>query len=198
MLRSTDLIWSRMVHEYMLGERLPMSPLKAWNADSTRMPERMHSEYLHRLFLYNDLAAGRYLVHGHPVALQNLRLPIFAVGAEGDHVAPWRSVYKLHYLTDTDLRFVLASGGHNAGIVSPPGTDGPAGRHYRMHHKAADDSCLSADEWLAAASLHPGSWWPQWGHWLRQHSHRKRVAPPPLGRAPYVALMAAPGRYVME
>ena len=198
MLRSTDLIWSRMVHEYMLGERQPMNALKAWNADSTRMPERMHSEYLHRLFLHNDLAAGRYLVHGHPAALQNLRLPIFAVGAEGDHVAPWRSVYKVHYLADTEVCFVLASGGHNAGIVSPPAATGPAGRHFRQHTKALEDTCLSADEWLAVAPVQPGSWWPQWQHWLRQHSTRKRVAPPPLGAAPYTALMDAPGRYVME
>jgi polyhydroxyalkanoate synthase len=163
MLRSTDLIWSRMVHEYMLGERLPMSALQAWNADSTRMPERMHSEYLHSLFLHNDLAAGRFLVHGRPAALQNLRLPIFAVGAEGDHVAPWRSVYKIHYLTDTEVCFVLASGGHNAGIVSPPTANGPPGRHFRYLRRRAEDSCLSPAEWLDAAPLEQGSWWPQWG-----------------------------------
>ena len=191
MLRSNDLIWSRLVHHYMLGQRTPVSDLAAWNADSTRMPQRMHSEYLHRLFLNNDLAAGRYLVDGHPVALQNIRAPLFVVGTEGDHVAPWRSVYKIHYLADTQVSFLLASGGHNAGIVSEPGH---ANRHYRLQVKEARDCCLSADEWLVSARQQTGSWWPVWQRWLRQHSSTRRVAPPAMG----AALMDAPGRYVLQ
>ncbi|RFO96125.1 poly-beta-hydroxybutyrate polymerase [Rhodoferax lacus] len=190
MLRSNDLIWSRVVHDYMLGERTPMRDLIAWNADSTRMPQRMHSEYLHRLFLNNDLAAGRYLVEGHPVALQNIRAPIFVVGTERDHVAPWRSVYKIHYLADTELTFLLTSGGHNAGIVSEPGH---THRHYRVRAKQATDSCLSADEWLQATPVHEGSWWPVWRRWLTRLSDRRRVAPPPIGHS----LMDAPGSYVL-
>jgi polyhydroxyalkanoate synthase len=122
MLRSNDLVWSRLVHDYLMGERASLSDLMVWNADSTRMPYRMDSEYLHRLFLNNDLAAGRYTVDGHPLAIQNLRAPIFAVGTERDHVAPWKSVYKIHYLADTELSFCLTSGGHNAGIVTSPAT----------------------------------------------------------------------------
>ena len=213
MLRSNDLIWSRMVREYMLGERAPMNDLMAWNADSTRMPQRMHSEYLHQLFLHNDLAAGRYLVEGHPVALQNIRVPLFVVGTESDHVSPWRSVYKIHYLTDTALCFVLTSGGHNAGIVSAPGH---AKRHYRMRLKPADGVCLSANEWLASTPEHQGSWWPAWQRWLCRHSspscekdlgtgqgpaarsgaRARRVPPPPMGGGPYTPLMDAPGSYV--
>ena len=95
-LRSNDLIWSRMVHDYMLGKRKPFNDLMAWNADLTRMPYRMHSEYLRRLFLRNDLATGRYVVDDRPVWFGDIRVPCFAVGTVADHVAPWRSVYKIH------------------------------------------------------------------------------------------------------
>ncbi len=129
LLRYNDLIWSRMVHEYLMGERTPMNDLMAWNADATRMPFRMHSEYLRHLFLDNDLAEGRYKVGERPVALTDIRAPIFAVGTEKDHVAPWKSAYKIKLLTDTDVTFLLTSGGHNAGIVSEPGHPH---RHYRV------------------------------------------------------------------
>jgi polyhydroxyalkanoate synthase subunit PhaC len=195
MLRSNDLVWSRVIHDYLMGERAPMTDLMAWNADTTRMPYRMHSQYLHRMFLGNDLAAGRCLVDGHPIALQNIRAPIFAVGTDRDHVAPWRSVYKIHYLADTEVTFMLTSGGHNAGIVSEPGHPH---RHFRMLAKAADDPCIGPDEWLAAAQAHEGSWWPAWQHWLLRSSTPRRVAAPPMGAAGFEALEDAPGSYVMQ
>jgi polyhydroxyalkanoate synthase len=174
-----------------------MIDLMAWNADSTRMPYRMHAEYLQRLYLDNELAAGRFMVDGRPAAIQNIRVPMFAVGTERDHVAPWRSVFKIHALTDTDVTFVLTSGGHNAGIVSEPGRPR---RRFRILFKRYDDLCLSPDEWLINAELRQGSWWEAWADWLAAHSSRERVPPPPLG-APSKGITAvedAPGTYVFQ
>ena len=175
LLRSNDLIWSRMVREYLMGERQPMSDLMAWNADATRMPYRMHSEYLRQLFLDNDLAEGRYEVGGRPVALSDIRVPMFAVGTETDHVAPWRSVYKFNLLMDTDVTFLLTTGGHNAGIVSPPGRPG---RHYRFATKADHDRYVDPETWLRQTAPHEGSWWPEFVRWLgRGPASRPRLPP---------------------
>jgi polyhydroxyalkanoate synthase len=193
-LRSNDLIWSRIMKDYIAGEREPMSDLMAWNADQTRMPYRMHSEYLRRLFLDNDLAEGRFKVDGRPIALTDLRMPIFAIGTEWDHVAPWHSVFKVMRLTDTDVTFLLTSGGHNAGIVSEPGHDH---RHYRIAHHGEHDPYIDPDRWLAETPKQAGSWWPAWTAWLAAHSDGL-VAPPAMGNAAagYPALGAAPGEYV--
>jgi polyhydroxyalkanoate synthase len=196
LLNSNDLIWSRLIHDYLMGERAPMIDLMAWNADTTRMPYRMHSDYLRKLFLGNDLASGRYVVDGHAIAIQNIRAPIFAVGTERDHVAPWHSVYKIHYLSDTDVTFALTSGGHNAGIVSEPGH---SHRHFRIATKAEADPCLSADEWMTVAPVQEGSWWPAWVAWLDSHSSSPQISPPRMGRTTGGAPLAdAPGTYVLQ
>lgn len=144
LLRSNDLIWSAMVQSYLEGERAPMIDLMAWNADATRMPYRMHSEYLRRLLLNNALAAGHFEVEGRPVSLRDIRVPIFAVSTLKDHVAPWRSVYKIQALTDADVTFVLSNGGHNAGIVSPPGTS--SRKHQIATHKE-NEKYVDPDAW---------------------------------------------------
>ena len=97
-----------------------MFDLMAWNADTTWMPYRMHSTYLRRLFLNNELAEGHFTISGRPVSLRDIRVPIFAVSTLADHVAPWRSVHKIQALTDADVTFVLSNGGHNVGIVNCP------------------------------------------------------------------------------
>jgi polyhydroxyalkanoate synthase len=196
LLRSNDLIWSRMIHDYLMGEREPMNDLMAWNADATRMPYRMHSEYLRHMFLENDLSEGRFIVGEKPVALTDIRAPIFAVGTLRDHVAPWRSVFKVHLLTDTDVTFLLASGGHNAGIVSEPGHNG---RSYQVQTKSNLDRYTSPETWAASTPTKNGSWWPEWTAWLAGHSGSP-TAPPPMGaeNAGLRSLCDAPGTYVMQ
>ena len=196
LLRSNDLIWSRLVQDYLMGERQTMNDLMAWNADVTRMPYRMHSEYLRGLFLNNDLADGRYLVNDRPINLADIRAPIFAVGTEKDHVAPWRSVHKITFHPATDVTFLLTSGGHNAGIVSEPGHPR---RRYRVATKRTGDRYLDPERWLSTVSVHEGSWWPVWQAWLAGLS-TARVAPPSMGTAGggYPPLDDAPGSYVLQ
>jgi polyhydroxyalkanoate synthase len=196
LLRSRDLIWSRLVHDYLLGERQPLTDLMAWNADGTRLPYRMHSEYLRTLFLHNDLAEGRFQAGGRPITLADLRVPLFVVSTVKDHVAPWRSVYKIHLLADTEVTFVLAAGGHNAGIVSEPGH--PYRSYQIMTHEEGTRHS-DPDTWQAFAPKQEGSWWPAWQGWLEGHSSGP-VATPPMG-APergYPPLADAPGVYVLQ
>jgi polyhydroxyalkanoate synthase len=194
LLRSYDLIWSRVVNQYLLGEADRMNDLMAWNADGTRLPARMHSEYLRAFYVRDDLAESRYRVGGRPVSLADVKSPIFLVGTATDHVAPWRSVYKLHYLTPAEITFVLTSGGHNAGIVNPPGL---RGRHYQILKSASGEARLDPDRWLAAAPGNPGSWWVAWQEWLRAHSGNP-VRPPRIGMDAKAPLEDAPGHYVLE
>jgi polyhydroxyalkanoate synthase len=191
-LHSRDLVWTRRMREYLMGEREQKSDLMAWNADTTRMPARMHHEYLTALYLHNALATSAYRVRGRVVSLADIRRPMFAVGTERDHISPWRSVYKLHHLCDAEITFVLTAGGHNAGIVSEPGHPG---RSYRMRMRPAQGSWTEPDEWLRAADVHAGSWWPAWHAWLAARSG-------PRVRARAIARRAgrgdAPGRYVRQ
>lgn len=196
-LRPTELVWSRMVREYFLGERDGLNDMAAWNADPTRMPYRMHSEYLRAMFLENRLTAGRYAVEGRIIALRDIRVPLFIVGTEKDHIAPWRSVYKAHLFTDAPITFVLTKGGHNSGIVSEPGHPK---RHYAMGTRKPGDRYLDPDSWLASVARRDGSWWSEWDAWLSKAGTGSKVAPPRTG-APekgFVVLQAAPGSYVHE
>lgn len=196
LLRSNDLIWSRIVHDYLMGERAEMSDLMAWNADATRMPFRMHSEYLRKLFLQNELAEGKYMVGDRPVALSDIRAPVFLVGTERDHVAPWRSVYKFQLLADTEVTFLLTSGGHNAGIVSEP--DHPR-RHFRIATRVHDECYIGPDDWFSQTPVTEGAWWPALTDWLDARSGE--LTTPPLMGAPKKRLKLlgdAPGTYVLQ
>ncbi len=194
MLRSRDLIWSRIVQEYMMGDRQPMFDLMAWNADATRMPYTMYSQYLRNLFLNNDLAEGRYKVEGNEVVLSDITTPVFAVSTLTDHIAPWKSVYKIHLFVDSDVTFLLTSGGHNAGVISEPGHKG---RSFQYATKVSDGHYRDPEIWQETVEKHEGSWWPAWQAWLDGHSSGK-IPPPSMGGGTFRPLCDAPGTYVFE
>lgn len=194
-LRSNELVWSRLIRRYVLGERDDVSDLMAWNADQTRMPARMHGEYLRGLFLENRLTAGRFAVEGRVIALRDIQAPIFAVGTIRDHIAPWRSVYKVALFADTDVTFALADGGHNAGIVSEPGHPG---RGFQLLPRRHGERYMDPDTWATVAPRHDGSWWTAWRDWLVAAGSGEHVPPPSMG-APERGLLPlepAPGEYI--
>lgn len=195
-IRAEDLIYSRAVKRYFLGQEDLPSDILVWNGDTTRMPARMHSEYLRGLFLENRLSAGRFAVDGRVIALKDISVPIFVVATETDHIAPWRSVYKTRLFTDCALSFVLTKGGHNGGILSEPGHKG---RHYRIGHRKAGALYTGPDDWLARHNPVAGSWWPQLAQWLAERSGTPDAPPPmavPLRDAGEP--VSAPGTYVHQ
>ena len=198
LLRSNDLIWSKILNEYLMGKRSEVMDLIAWNNDPTRMPYQMHTEYLEKLFLNNDFSEHRYQVHGKYVSIGDIRCPLFVVGAEKDHIAPWKSVYKIKNLARTDVTFLLASGGHNAGIISEPGHQN---RHYRVSLKKKGDRYIHPDKWFDTVEKQAGSWWPEWDGWLATRDTAKQVSPPKMGGKELEfqkRFLDAPGRYVQE
>lgn len=196
-LRAEDLIWQRKINRYLLGETEKPFDISAWNADATRMPYKMHSEYLRSLFLENRLSGGRFAVDGKVIALKDIEAPFFVLGTEKDHIAPWKSVYKIGLFNESEQTFVLTAGGHNAGILSEPGH---ARRHYRVGYRAEGEHYQDPDSWSEVHEIHEGSWWPIWLEFLSSKSNAPMVAPPAMG-APelgYRPLCDAPGTYVHQ
>jgi polyhydroxyalkanoate synthase len=181
-----------MVQDYMHGTQRGMIALLAWNADTTRMPHKMHSEYLEKLFLKNEFSEGQYTIEGKHIAPENIRLPAFVVSTEKDHVSPWKSVYKTHLLIkQEDITFVLTNGGHNAGIVSEPGHPG---RSYLIREQKKEETYISPQHWLEIAETKKGSWWIAWHDWLVRQSTHGMILPPKINKN----LPDAPGEYVLQ
>jgi polyhydroxyalkanoate synthase len=196
-LRANELLFAKLVERYLLGEPVKPRPLDAWLADPTRMPARMHGEYLRQLFMENRFAHGNYEIDGRAVALKDIRTPIFALGAERDHIAPWRSVYKIELFGSAETTFVLTGGGHNSSVVSPPGK---SGAYYWISHVPAGADFIDPDVWLEQAPKQSGSWWPEWVAWLHARSTKDQVKarqPRPIG-SNQPPLGDAPGQYVFE
>ena len=192
-IRSEDLIYSRAVRRYLLGKDDLPTDMGVWVADTTRMPARMHSQYLRSLFLENRLTAGRFAVEGRVIALKDISAPMFVIATETDHIAPWRSVYKTQLFTDCDLTFVLTSGGHNSGIVNEPGNPRS---HYAISHRAAGAHYIGPDDWYPKASVSEGSWWPEWRSWLE--TRNSGVLLSPVAPQSDTSICAAPGTYVLQ
>jgi len=191
LLRANDLIWNVAVNRYLLGKDAPAFDLLYWNSDATRMPGAMHKFYLENMYVRNALAKGELAVKGTTVDLHDVKNDAYAVSSMEDHIAPWRSVYQITQLLGGDTRFRLGHSGHIAGIINAPASG--KGNYWER-----DDNPPAADEWLAGARKHEGSWWPDWLGWISERSGKRVPAPASLGSKKYPPLSAAPGTYVLE
>jgi polyhydroxyalkanoate synthase len=188
LLRANDLVWRYVASGWLMGEDPPSFDILAWNADATRMPARMHSEYLRSMYLENRLAAGTLEIDGQVVSLAESSADVYIVSAREDHITPWRSCYRTTQLVGGPARFVLTSSGHIAGIVNPPGPK----RRYWLNESLPPEP----DEWLAGAREVQGSWWEDWARWIAEHAGEQRD-PPRLGSDAHPPLEDAPGTYVL-
>ena len=196
LLRASEFLWPLLSRQYLLGEREPMTDVMAWRTDATRLPPRMYSDYLRRFFLGNDLAEGRYEVDNRRVCMSDISVPVFAVGALDDFIAPWRAVYRFHSLADAEVTFVLTDGDHHSGIIADP--HDPQ-RSFSIATTGTEAAPVDPDAWRKGASCRSGRWWAEWQQWLVRHSGECEK-PGPLGRpaAGCAPLCDAPGSYVLR
>jgi polyhydroxyalkanoate synthase len=192
LLRSNDLIWSNVVNNYLLGQPPAAFDLLYWNSDGTRMTRAAHSWYLHNTYVENNLIQpGKIQLKGEALDLGRITLDAYAVGAERDHIVPWRAAWRLTRLSGGKVRFVLASSGHIAGIINPPGGKGS----YWVND--GNGPAGTPEQWRESSTRHDGSWWADWASWLAERAG-PQGKPPRIGSATHPALDDAPGRYVLE
>ena len=188
-LRANDLVFSYVVNNWLLGKKPPAFDLLVWNKDSTRMPAKMHSEYLRACYLKNKFARGEFELDGRKLDPAAVKIDTYVLSAVDDHIVPWVSGYKTTQLLGGHNRFVLSNSGHIAGIVNPPG---PKSKHWINENSLPTDP----QEWKVAAKLHDGTWWEDWAKWIAKQGGPKVDAPDQLGSADYPPIEAAPGSYV--
>ena len=191
MLRANDLIWSFVVNNYLLGrDPLPFD-LLYWNSDSTRIPAKMHSFYLRRMYMENLLAEpGGISLDGVPIELGKVAIPSYILAAKEDYIAPWTACYAATHLMSGPTRFVLAASGHVAGVINPP-------VKAKYGYRTGQSEGVAAQDWLDAAESHDGSWWPDWAAWLKRRSGKKVAARTP-GEGKLKVLADAPGEYILK
>ncbi|MEI6799065.1 MAG: class I poly(R)-hydroxyalkanoic acid synthase [Pseudomonadota bacterium] len=188
-LRSNDLIYQPAIKSYMLGETPPAFDLLFWNGDGTNLPAKMALEYLRGLCQDDGFAKGTFKVFGKPVSLSDVSVPLCAIACETDHIAHWKGSFNgVRQMGSADKTFLLAQSGHIAGIINPPSKG-------KYGHYTSGPPQGAAEDWLAAATFHQGSWWPRWRDWLAERSGPQVAARVP-GEGPLPVLCAAPGTYV--
>jgi polyhydroxyalkanoate synthase len=189
MLRANDLIWSFVVNNYLLGNDPFPFDLLYWNSDSTRMPARMHSFYLRKMYQQNRLIEpGGIELAGTPIDLGLIKVPAYFLSTREDHIAPWRATYRGMQLLRGEKRFVLSASGHIAGVVNPPESG-------KYSHWINPDVPADPEEWFTGATEIAGSWWPDWHRWVSAFDKRQVKARIP-GDGRLQPAEDAPGSYV--
>ncbi len=190
-LRPNDLIWNYWVNNILLGNAPPAFDVLYWNSDSTRLPARLHAEFID-IYKTNALTeAGKLRLHGVPVDLKKVDCDSYLLSGTTDHITPWRACYRSAQLFGGNSQFVLSNSGHIQSILNPPG-------NRKAEFWTASGDAPDADQWQHNAEHHDGSWWPHWHEWLRERSGRRRNAPESVGNKDYPELEKSPGSYVCD
>ena len=189
-LRPNDLVWNYVVGNYLKGETPPPFDLLYWNSDSTNLPGPFYAWYLRNTYFENSLVKrGKLTVCGEKIDLSKLDMPAYIYGSREDHIVPIGGAYASTQVLKGPKRFVMGASGHIAGVINPPAKK-------KRSHWIGDKLPVSHQAWLADATEHGGSWWPDWAAWLKRHAGPQIAAPKSYGSRKYKALEPAPGRYV--
>ena len=190
-LRPNDLVWNYWVNNYLLGKDPPTFDILAWNADTTRLTSAFHHQLL-------DMVAGNELVHpgalkvlGTPVDLSRISCDTYVAAGMTDHITPWQTCYRTTQLVSGHSQFVLCSSGHIQTVVADP-------KHPRLGYYVNPETPPDAEQWMAGAKRHEGSWWEHWAGWLADRSGEQIAAPKSVGSRRFPAKEAAPGTYVHQ
>jgi polyhydroxyalkanoate synthase len=190
-MRPNDLIWNYVVSNYLQGESPPAFDILYWNNDTTRLPARLHSDFLDT-FKDNTLTKqGALKIHDVPIDLSRVNCPAFVTGGTTDHITPWQACYRTTQILGGDVTFVLSTAGHIQSLINPPGS---SKRKFFVNPETPP----SAEDWLQGAAEHSGSWWPYWAQWLVEQHPDNKVAPTEYGNGAHQELADAPGTYVFE
>jgi len=184
-------VWTYWVNNILLGNKPPAYDILYWNNDSTRLPARLHGEFLDVYRTNAMTKAGTLRLHGMPVDLGRIRCDTYLIAGTTDHITPWKACYGSTQLFRGKNTFVLSNSGHIQSILNPPG-------NKKAEFWTGGETGPDPEAWLKSAEHRTGSWWPHWHAWLRERSGAEKPAPESLGSADYPALCAAPGTYVHE
>jgi polyhydroxyalkanoate synthase len=190
-MRPNDLIWNYWVNNYLLGNSPPAFDVLYWNNDTTRLPARLHADFLDLIETDPFVNPGRSRMRGKPLDMRQVDVDSYVVAGTTDHITPWQGCYKTARLYGERSTFVLSNSGHIQSLLNPPGNP-------KAFFWAAPAAQEKADDWHAKAQKHQGSWWPHWLEWIKARSGELVEAPAAFGNAQHVPLAEAPGRYVME
>jgi polyhydroxyalkanoate synthase len=189
-LRANDLIFQYVGNNWLQGKKAPAFDLLAWNGDSTRMPAKMHSEYLRSCYLKNEFARGEFVVGGKKLDPKKVTVDTYVVSAINDHIVPWASSYKTAQMFSGPNRFVLSTAGHIAGVVNPPSSKA---KFWTSEDRPADPL-----DWKHGAKAVDDTWWHDWAEWIGAEGGAQVPAPSKLGDKKHPSMEAAPGSYVLD
>lgn len=190
-MRPNDLIWSYWVNNYLLGNQPPAFDILYWNADTTRLPARLHSDFLDLIYTNPFLNAGKMKIRGRGIDMTKVKVPAYIIGGTTDHITPWKAVYQTARIYGPDTRFVLSNSGHLQSLLNPPGNP----KSWYVTGKA---DVKDADAWAEKGQQHQGSWWTDWIAWVKDRSLAEVSTPAMQGSARHKPIGPAPGTYVFE